>query len=203
MKNQEQLKEELSNEVKKLEEKIQKFSDDLNDAFVLFGKAVRKSLNLEEIFKKDWADEVKVRELPSGLKIADLNYYEIDEEGQKKTEFTWNEAMERFKDDPDWRLPTPKELNQMALDLGYDDEGTFDGALFAGNLGDSSLEDYTGNCHSSNYWSSVSKAFEACIKPYYLSIFFDYIAPQSGGYETLVLTVRCVARKQDKKEANE
>ncbi|MBQ6396212.1 DUF1566 domain-containing protein [Candidatus Saccharibacteria bacterium] len=140
---------------------------------------------------KSWAEEVKVRELPSGLKIADLNYYEIDEDGDKKTEFTWDEAMERFKDDPDWRLPTPKELNQMVLDLGYNDEGVFEGELFAKNLGEDSLKAFKENGSYGLYWSSTP---DCSVDARGLSFYSTYVYPQSYSYKPNGFTVRCVAR---------
>lgn len=136
---------------------------------------------------KTWAEEVAVRELPSGLKIADIDYYEINEAGEKKTKFTWDEAMERFKDDPNWRLPTPKELNQMVLDLGYNDEGVFKGELFAKNLGHEG-EDF-GYYGSSADYSSISSSV---LYFYPTGINLQYDRLKSCG-----LAIRCVRREKD------
>lgn len=140
---------------------------------------------------KTWAEEVKIRELSSGLKIADRDYYEIDEDGEKKTEFTWDEAMERFKDDPDWRLPTPKELNQMVLELGYTDEGVFDGELFAKNLGEDSLKAYRKNSEVGYFWSSYASSAAGSRG---LSFGGRYLYPQCNSSKGYGFAVRCVAR---------
>ena len=149
---------------------------------------------VEESYKNydDWAKEVAYIELDSGLRIADINYYEIDKNGDKKTEFTWDEAMERFKDDPNWRLPTPKELNQMVVELGYTDEGVFDGELFAKNLGEDSLETYKENDNYGNYWSSTPYSSYGAYDLYFNSI---YVTPQDGNNKANGFTVRCVKRK--------
>lgn len=138
--------------------------------------------------QKDWIDEVKVQELPSGLKIADRDYYEFDEDGVKKTEFTWDEAMEiEKKTGGKWRLPTPKELNQMAVDLGYNDDGVFEGEIFAKNL---DIEERFEKDGLGYYWSlrSANTIFSNCL-------FFNNRAldPQdihSRGHE---FAVRCLS----------
>lgn len=127
-----------------------------------------------------WEEAVKVRTLPSGLKIADRNYYE---EGDK-TLFDWNEAMERFKDDPDWRLPTPKELCQIVHDLGFNERGVFDGKLLAKEL-DSDPDGY------GNFWSSTAYA---STHAHYLYFYPTYVDPQGGYFKTYGLAIRCVAR---------
>lgn len=141
--------------------------------------------------QKTWAEEVEVRELSSGLKIASLNYYEFDEDGKEKTEFTWDEAMERFRDDPNWRLPTPKELNQMVIDLGYDEEGVFDGKLFAKNLGADSLEAFEEDGSYGYYWSSTASSSTGARYLYFNS---SSVYPQDYSNKTYGLAVRCVAR---------
>lgn len=103
----------------------------------------------EEI--KSWEEVVQIKELPSGLKIADRDYYEVLPDGTKKTEFTWDEAMEIEKrTNGKWRAPSSKELNQIAIDLGYSDEGDFDGKLLADNLGIREKFDEEGYM---DYWS--------------------------------------------------
>ena len=141
-----------------------------------------------------WKDCVNARTLTSGLKIADRDYYEIDEDGEKKTEFTWDEAMERFKDDPNWRLPTPKELNQMALDLGYTDEGVFGGELFAKNLGEDSLKAYRRNGKVGYFWSSYASS-----TTYSRYLYFGgrYLGPQDNNNKGYGFAVRCVVRERE------
>ena len=138
--------------------------------------------------EKSWIDEVKVQELPSGLKIADRDYYEFDEDGMKKTEFTWDEAMEiEKKTNGKWRLPTPKELNQMAIDLGYNDNGVFEGRLFAKNLG---IEDRFEGDVRSDYWSlrSASTTYS-----YGLNFNDTDLNPQNYNNRGYGFAVRCVA----------
>lgn len=135
-----------------------------------------------------WIDEVKIQELPSGLKIADRDYYEIDEDGEKKTEFTWDEAMEiEKKTGGKWRLPTPKELNQMAVDLGYDDDGVFDGKLFAKNLG---IEERFKKDGYGNYWSLRSASTTYSNGLYFYN---TYLNPQNNNTRGYGFAVRCVA----------
>ena len=137
--------------------------------------------------EKDWIDEVKVQELSSGLKIADRDYYEIDADGDKKTEFTWDEAMEiEKKTNGKWRLPTTKELNQMAIDLGYDDDGVFDGKLFAKNLG---IEDRFEE-DDNYYWSLRSYSTTGSNYLYFSS---TSLYPQGNGNRDNEFAVRCVA----------
>jgi len=65
----------------------------------------------EEI--KSWEEVMQIKELPSGLKIADQDYYEILPGGTKKTKFTWDEAMEiERKTNGKWRVPSSKELKR-------------------------------------------------------------------------------------------
>ena len=151
---------------------------------------------VEEIYENydAWAKEVKVRELPSGLKIADRNYYEIDEDGEKKTKFSWDEAMERFKEDSNWRLPTPEELNRMVLDLGYTGEHVFDGELFAKNLGKDSLEQYE-KAGYGHYWSSTP--WSNYYSSYSLGFNSISVDPQDYRYKSSDFTVRCVRREGD------
>lgn len=139
--------------------------------------------------QKDWIDEVKVQELPSGLKIADRDYYEFDGGGEKKTEFDWDEAMEiEQKTNGKWRLPTPKELNQIALDLGYNKEGVFEGKLFAKNLGIKKQFEKVGY---GNYWSLRSYDTMTSSSLYFGS---SGLSPQSYGARDCGFAVRCVSQ---------
>ena len=160
---------------------VKEATEKILDVFTALGESIPLESKRSD---SDWAREVKIRELSSGLKIADRDYYEIDEDGEKKTVFTWDEAMERFKDDPDWRLPTPKELNQIALGLGYTDEGVFDGELFAKNLG---YEDED----SGSFWSSYASSTATSR---YLSFDGGCLYPHFYSNKGSGFAVRCVAR---------
>lgn len=138
--------------------------------------------------QKDWIDEVKVQEFPSGLKIADRDYFEIGENGEKKTEFTWDEAMEiEKKTGGKWRLPTPKELNQIAMDLGYNEDGVFEGKLFAKNLGIEKRFEEVGHCY---YWSLRSGNTSSSG---YLFFYSASLIPQYYSNRGNRFAVRCVA----------
>ena len=166
--------------IKEAFRKIKEATDRILDAFI----EAEIPEPSKEVGLNIWAEKVAYIELDSGLKIADRDYYEIDEDGEKKTKFTWNEAMERFKDDPNWRLPTPKELNQIALELGYTDEGVFDGELFAKNLG---YEDED----SGRFWSSYASSTTGAR---YFNFYGRSLYPQLNYGKGYGFAVRCVAR---------
>lgn len=135
-----------------------------------------------------WDETVMIKELPSGLRIADIDYYEFDEDGKLKTEFTWYEAMEiEKKTNGRWRVPTPKELNQIALDIGCNDEGIFDGELLADNLGVREKFDEFGYME---YWSRAlySGTYSRALYFYSARLYPTGYSNRGSGF-----AVRCVA----------
>lgn len=98
-----------------------------------------------------WGEDVRAIALPNGLEVAMEDYYEIDENGNKKTEFTWDEAMEiEKKTGGKWRVPTQMEWLQICTELGgKDGELDRDTLVTALNL----TEDEDGDGY---YWSSTA-----------------------------------------------
>lgn len=94
-----------------------------------------------------WGENVKVKELNCGLEIAMEDYYEIDEDGNKKTEFTFDEALEiEKKTNGEWRVPTIAEWMQIIIELSPD----LDRDAFVKTLNLTEDEDGYGL-----YWSST------------------------------------------------
>lgn len=84
---------------------------------------------------KPWEEVAFAKWMIGDLKIASEDYYEILPDGTKKTEFTWDEAMEiEKKTDGKWRLPTSAEWTAIVAAFGCDKNGNFDGELFAKTL---------------------------------------------------------------------
>ena len=87
----------------------------------------------------------------AGLKIALNDYYEIDENGDKKTEFTFDEVKDLTIDG--WRLPTAKEWTQIYSEFGFDNNDVPDKDIFAKTL--MLTEDE--NCFG-DYWSFTARS---------------------------------------------
>ena len=68
----------------------------------------------------------------AGLKIALNDYYEIDEDEDKKTEFTFDEVKDLNIDG--WRLPTAKEWTQIYSEFGFDGNDVPDRDIFIKSL---------------------------------------------------------------------
>ena len=85
----------------------------------------------------------------AGLKIALNDYYEIDEDGDKKTEFAFEEVKNLNIDG--WRLPTTKEWIQIYSEFGFDNNDVPDRDVFVKTL---MLTEYE-NCYG-HYWSSTA-----------------------------------------------
>lgn len=98
-----------------------------------------------------WGEDVKTKKLDCGLEITMEDYHEIDEDGSKKTEFTFDEALKiEKKTGGKWRMPTIKEWLQIVLELGTTEDGSFDRDKFVKELNLTEDKDGYGF-----YWSST------------------------------------------------
>ena len=102
----------------------------------------------EELEKAETWDCDDVLQLKCGLTIALEDYYELDADGNKKGEFTLDEALEiEKKTGGKWRVPTQYEWMMVLLELGYSDKKELNPKLFLDSL------------HAGSYgrwWSSTS-----------------------------------------------
>lgn len=123
---------------------------------------------------------------PIELKIADQDYYEILPDGTKKTEFTWDEAMEiEKKTHGKWRVPTQAEWYVIAAAFGADEKGEVTGATLAKNLNLTTGEDGCGY-----YWSSIPASV---LYGRALYLYRTYADPQYYNDKVNGFTVRCVS----------
>lgn len=155
-----------------------------------------KAKNKEQHPNYDEWDEEAIESDLLDIKIAPKNYWEIDEDGNKKEYFTWNEAMEIQKKLPDgWRLPTRSEWTIIAEEFGVDKNGELDGTKLSEAL-DLPLSGYrlggsTNNQGSGGYyWSSVANNNNGA---YSLYLDSSNVNPQNYSNKWLGFTVRCVA----------
>lgn len=119
------------------------------------------------------------------IEVADRDYYEILPDGTKKTEFTWNEAMEiEKKTHGKWRVPTQAEWFSIAVAFGRNKDGEIAGKALAKNLNLITDEDDAGN-----FWSSTPSNSTVA---WYLYFNNTYVDPQSNSLKVNGLTVRCV-----------
>lgn len=141
---------------------------------------------LEESATENERRGVGVRN-PKHIKIADIDYYEILPDGTKKTEFTWDEAMEiEKKTNGKWRIPTQAEWFAIAAAFGADKDGEVTGETLAKNLNLTTDEDGYGY-----FWSStVNGGTNARL----LRFSSTYVNPQGNSHKVFGFTVRCVAR---------
>lgn len=104
------------------------------------------------IEQKAWGNGIETTMLDCGLEIALEDYYEIDENGNKKTEFTFDEAQEiEKKTSGKWRVPTAKEWLKIVLELGTTENGNLDRDNLVKELNLTEDED---GCYG-DYWSST------------------------------------------------
>lgn len=123
---------------------------------------------------------------PKYIKIADIDYYEILPDGTKKTEFTWDEAMEiEKKTHGKWRVPTQAEWFAIAAAFGSDKDGKVTGETLAKSLNLTTDKDGYGN-----FWSSTVGGDNA----HYLYFYSTNVYPQDLINKVYGFTVRCVAR---------
>lgn len=83
-------------------------------------------------------------EYDGGTKVALNPYWEIDENGEKKTEFTWDEVQKINEKLPDgWRVATRHDFTVTLEEIGRNENDNLDGTL----------ADKTG--WSGDFWSST------------------------------------------------
>lgn len=129
--------------------------------------------------------DVPTKKLKCGLEIALEDYYEINEDGSKKTEFTFDEALEiPKKTSGKWRVPTVVEWTRILLELGSGENGDFDRDAFVGALKLTEDEDGRGS-----YWSSTVRSDTLARRLYFSS---TYIYPQNYNNRNFGFSVRCV-----------
>lgn len=95
----------------------------------------------------NWAiEQHKTLKLDCGLEIALEDYWEIDENGNKKTEFTFDEAREiEKKTGGEWRVPKMSEWAAICEEISE----TLDRDIIVNTL-ELTIDEYGGG----NYWSS-------------------------------------------------
>lgn len=82
-----------------------------------------------------WEPKVLKKSEMLDIEIADKNYWEYDDNGDKKELFTWEEAMEiEGKLSDGWRLPTRSEWVVLAEEFGVDECGELDKDIFMQSL---------------------------------------------------------------------
>ena len=107
--------------------------------------------------------------------LAAEDYYEILEDGTKKTEFTWDEAMEiEKKTDGEWRLPTVFEWDKLVAEFG-DKDGILDRNTFVNALALTEDVDRDGYYWTSTKYSSANGAYS-------LSFSSKYVYRDSSAY---------------------
>ena len=121
------------------------------------------------------------------IKVADIDYYEILPDGTKKTEFTWDEAMEiEKKTHGKWRVPTVPEIFAICAAFGQSEDGTdVDPQILVDNLGVTTNEDGHGY-----YWSAATYNTDYSR---YLYFGASSLGPRTGDYKGFGFAVRCVA----------
>ena len=150
---------------------------------------IANALSQESKSQKVWGKGVETRKLKCGLTIAMEDYWELDEYGQKKTEFTYDEAMEiEKKTGGKWRVPTIAEWLQIVLELGTTEDGGLGRNKLVGKLNLTEDEDGYGY-----YWSStVVDGNDA----YLLSYDSGVLYPAYQYYRSNGRSVRCVAQEK-------
>ena len=121
------------------------------------------------------------------IRIADRDYYEILPDGTKKTEFTWDEAMEiEKKTHGKWRVPTVPEWFAICAAFGRSEDGTdIDPQVLKKNLNLATDEAGYGY-----YWSAASNSTTLS---YYLAFNSSYLYPRYNTNKGYGFAVRCVA----------
>lgn len=123
------------------------------------------------------------------IEVADIDYYEILPDGKKKTEFTWDEAMEiEKKTHGKWRVPTILEWFAICAAFGRSEDGAdVDPLTLHETLGLATNENGHGD-----YWSAASAS---AAYSYVLDFSSTSLSPRSSGNKDYGFAVRCVAGK--------
>jgi hypothetical protein len=166
---------------------LEQLKQAISEAFEKAAEEAAKKI-LEECPRKETKEEAWS---PGGIirtSIGDLaaeDYYEILEDGTKKTKFTWDEAMEiEKKTNGKWRLPTIFEWDRLVAEFG-DKDGELDRDTFVKELDLTEDEDGYGN-----YWASTREHFR--VDSAYLLGFDNFYVLRSFGYRCLGRSVRLV-----------
>lgn len=160
----------------------------ISEAFEKAAEEAAKKI-LEECPRKEVKEKTETWE-PGGVihtSIGDLaseDYYEILEDGTKKTEFTWDEAMEiEKKTNGKWRVPTIFEWDKLVAEFG-DKGGELDRDAFVKGLDLAEDEDGYGG-----YWASTR--YSSANYTYVLYLYSDYVA-RGDGYRYSGRSVRLI-----------
>ena len=147
--NLEQLKKAISEAFEKATEALEACVNEIGEAAKILEEYPHKETKEEP---EAWRPDVTICTSIGDLAAED--YYEIQEDGTKKTEFTWDEAMEiEKKTNGKWRLPTIFEWDKLVAEFGgYLGELARDAFVNGLNL----TEDEYGEGHywTSTYWHS-------------------------------------------------
>lgn len=133
-----------------------------------------------------WGENVETKQLKCGLKIAMEDYCEINADGNKKTKFTFNEALEiEKKTNGKWRVPTVAEWMQIVLELGTTEDGNLDREKLVKELNLTEDDDGYGY-----YWSSTSGSSTGAYSLYFRS---SGVNPANDDLRGFGYSVRCVS----------
>lgn len=137
----------------------------------------------EEIKEEAWRPDVII--CTSIGDVAAEDYYEIQEDGTKKTKFTWDEAMEiEKKTNGKWRLPTIFEWDKLVAEFG-DKGGELDRDAFVKEL--DLAEDKYGDGY---YWASTREHLR--VDSAYGLAFGSFYVRRDYGYRCFGRLVRLV-----------
>lgn len=163
----------LEERLSKLEEKVDKLTTTLSDLY---------TVRIEPV--QSWGEGVKTKKLKCGLEIALEDYYEIDEEGNKKIEFTYNEAAEiKKKTNGKWRVPTMVEWAQICDELGVKNNEVDKGALVK------ALQLTVNEMGYGSYWSRTAYSAQ---NGYALNVNTTGVNPANLSNKYYGFAVRCV-----------
>ena len=163
----------LEERLSKLEEKVDKLTTTLSDLHTVQIKPVQP-----------WGEDVKTKKLKCGLEIALEDYCEIDEDGNKKIEFTYDEAAEiEKKTNGKWRVPTMAEWAQICDELGVKNNEMDKGALVK------ALQLTVNEDGFGYYWSRTANSAQ---NGYNLGMYTTGVYPANNGNKYYGFAVRCV-----------
>lgn len=138
-----------------------------------------------------WEDELhETLVLKCGLEIALDDYWEIDDNGEKKIEFSQQGAIDiEEKTNGKWRIPTMAEWAQIVEELGTKD-GEIDRDTFVKALNLTEDEDGYGY-----YWSSTVQSSSL---GYFLAFYSGGLTPAYQNNRFVGWSVRCVRGEGEK-----
>lgn len=151
---------------------VEQLKKAISEAFEKAAEEAAKKI-LEECPRKEIKEKTETWE-PGGVihtSIGDLakeDYYEILEDGTKKAEFTWDEAMEiEKKTNGKWRVPTIFEWDKLVAEFG-DNDGKLDRDAFVKALDLTEDEDGRGYCWASTRGSNANGMYSLLFYSYYV-----------------------------------